>query len=64
VLHFLAQLVLMDINMAQPCLQLNRLFCDYPDRLEVVAVYLRRLLSVEFDVYEEASLLDDLSSRY
>jgi hypothetical protein len=63
-LHFLAQPVLMNIDMAQLCLQLNRLFCGYLDRLEVVIVYLRHLLCVKFDVFEEASPSDDLSSRY
>jgi hypothetical protein len=51
--------MLMDINMPKPRLQLNRLFCGYTNRLEVIAVYLRRLLSVELDTGEEASPLND-----
>jgi hypothetical protein len=63
ILHLLAQLMLMDINMAQPSLQLNRLFCGYIDCLEVVAVDLRCLLGVELDIRKETSPPNDFPCR-
>jgi hypothetical protein len=50
--------------MLKPRLQLNRLFYGYTNCLKVITVYLRRLLSVELDTNEEASLLDDFPCCY
>jgi hypothetical protein len=56
--------MLIDINVAQTYLELNRLFYQNPDHSEVVAVYFRGLLSVEFDGSEEATPLNNLPCRY